>query len=85
MARKEKTPVEQATYEQAYAELEAVVTALEANPKSLDEATALFERGQALAKHCAELLDKAELRVRQLTASEMDELDQGAEEGEEEA
>jgi exodeoxyribonuclease VII small subunit len=85
MTRKEKTPVEQLTYEQAYAELEAVVTALEANPKSLDEATALFERGQALAKHCAELLDKAELHVRQLTASEMDGLDQDAEEGEEEA
>jgi exodeoxyribonuclease VII small subunit len=85
MAKKEKTPVEQLTYEQAYVELEDVVMALEANPKSLDEATALFERGQALAKHCAELLDKAELRVRQLTASEMNELDEDAEDGEEEA
>jgi exodeoxyribonuclease VII small subunit len=84
MARKEKTPVEQLTYEQAYAELEAVVTALEANPKSLDEATALFERGQALSQHCAELLDKAELRVRQLTATEMDRADDG-EQPEEEA
>jgi len=43
------------------------VYALETNEKSLDEAIALFERGQALAKHCAGLLDKAELRVRQLS------------------
>ena len=32
---------------------------LEAGEKSLDESIALFERGQALAKHCAALLDKA--------------------------
>jgi len=80
MAKKEKTPVEQLTYEQAYAELEDVVAVLEATPQSLDEATALFERGQALAKHCAELLDKAELRVRQLTTSEMDKPEEEAEE-----
>jgi len=85
MAKKEKTPVEQLTYEQAYAELEDVVAALEANPQSLEEATALFERGQALSKHCAELLDKAELRVRQLTAAEMDGMKDDLEDGEEEA
>lgn len=61
------------SYEQAFAELEEIVYGLETNQKTLDEAIALFERGQALAKHCAGLLDKAELRVRQLNT-----LDAGA-------
>jgi exodeoxyribonuclease VII small subunit len=54
------------TYEQAYKELEEIVNGLETNQKSLDEALALFERGQALAKHCSGLLDRAELKVQQL-------------------
>ncbi len=55
------------SYEQAFAELEEIVYGLETNQKSLDDAIALFERGQALAKHCASLLDQAELKVRQLS------------------
>ena len=63
--------IQSLSYEQAFAELEEIVLGLEANQKSLDQAIALFERGQALAKHCADLLDQAELKVRQL--SEIDE------------
>ena len=62
---------EKLTYEQAYAELEEIVAALEAGEQSLDEAIAQFERGQFLAKHCASLLDKAELKVQQLTGDEL--------------
>jgi len=58
--------IQSLSYEQAFAELEAIVAGLEANQKSLDEALVLFERGQALAAHCAALLDRAELRIRQL-------------------
>jgi exodeoxyribonuclease VII small subunit len=54
------------SYEKAFAELEKIVAGLEANQKSLDESIAMYERGQALAAHCAALLDQAELRVRQL-------------------
>jgi exodeoxyribonuclease VII small subunit len=54
------------SYEQAFAELEGVVNQLEAEVGDLDAALALFERGQALAKRCSELLEKAELRVQQL-------------------
>jgi exodeoxyribonuclease VII small subunit len=54
-------------YEQAFAELENVVNQLEAEVGDLDAALALFERGQALAKRCSELLEKAELRVQQLS------------------
>ena len=56
-----KKPLEELTYEQAFAELEAIVADLEAEERSLDEGLSLFERGQALAKYCAMLLDQAEL------------------------
>ena len=51
-------------YEQALAELEAIVNTLESDQRPLEEALALFERGQALAQHCSGLLDKADLKVR---------------------
>jgi exodeoxyribonuclease VII small subunit len=68
MMAKEEKKVEDLTYEEAQAELEKIVADLEAEVHNLDAALALFERGQALAKHCAELLDQAELKVQQLTA-----------------
>ncbi len=66
MAKNEIKPIEELSYEQAVAELEAIVTALEKGEKPLQESMALFERGQALTKHCADLLEKAELKVRTL-------------------
>ena len=59
------------TYEQAFGELESVVSALESEQRPLDEAIALYERGQLLAKRCAELLEKAELKVRQLSGDKI--------------
>jgi exodeoxyribonuclease VII small subunit len=63
--------VDELSYEQALAELETIVNSLEANKLSLEESLALFERGQVLTKHCIELLDKAELRVKQLSGGDM--------------
>ena len=65
------TPVEELTYEQAFQELEAIVAMLEVEEQSLDDAIAIFERGQLLARHCADLLDKAELKVQQLSGEEL--------------
>lgn len=65
------TPVEQLTFEEALHELENIVSLLETNTLPLETALAAFERGQALAQHCAALLDKAELRVKQLTGEEL--------------
>ena len=62
---------EELPYEQALAELEDIVTALESEKRPLDESLALFERGQALARRCATLLDQAELKVQQLTGEEL--------------
>jgi exodeoxyribonuclease VII small subunit len=63
MAKKETTQIESLTYEQAFAELEKVVSSLEEGQASLDESVELFQRGQALAKHCAALLEQARLKV----------------------
>ena len=62
---------ENKTYEQAFAELESIVSILESNQGTLDQAMALFERGQALAQHCANLLERAELKVRQLSGEDL--------------
>jgi exodeoxyribonuclease VII small subunit len=66
-AKVDQIAVDDLSYEQALAELEAIVASLEANQLSLDETMKLYERGQALTRHCIELLDKAELRVKKLS------------------
>ncbi len=60
-------PVEELTYEEALAELEEIVTALEGEQNQLEAAILLFERGQALAARCGVLLEAAELKVNQVT------------------
>ena len=63
-----KNDLNELNYEQAFQELEEIVTSLENNQGSLDESMALFERGQKLAEYCAGLLEKAELKVKELNA-----------------
>ena len=66
MAKNEPKPIDVLTYEEAFADLETIVAALESGERPLEESMTLFERGQALTKRCAELLDKAELKVQAL-------------------
>jgi exodeoxyribonuclease VII small subunit len=51
------------SYEQARAELAAVVERLEAGGCPLEEALALWERGEALAEVCQRRLDGARARL----------------------
>jgi exodeoxyribonuclease VII small subunit len=62
--------VEELTYEEALAELEAIVVTLEGEQNPLEDAIKLFERGQALVKRCGELLETAELTVKQMAGGE---------------
>ena len=55
------------TFEELYAELEETVRRLEGGDLSLSDALSLFERSTMLAEQCNVLLDRAELRVQQLT------------------
>jgi exodeoxyribonuclease VII small subunit len=59
--------VAELSYEQALTELEAIVASLESNQLPLEKTMAQYERGQELIRHCLELLDKAELRVKLLS------------------
>ena len=67
------TPIEDLTYEQAYAEFESIVAALESEKHPLEKSIGLFERGQVLAQYCGTLLDKAELKVKQLSEVQLSE------------
>ena len=63
--------MDELSYEEARAELESIVSALEEGNQKLEESMALFERGQALMKRCNELLEGAELKVRTLSGGEL--------------
>jgi exodeoxyribonuclease VII small subunit len=58
------------SFEQAFRELEAVVQKLESGDLALEQSLELFERGQELAAHCGELLEKADLKLKKLAGDE---------------
>ena len=70
----DRPAVETLTFEQAQAELEQVVEALEDRHTGLDDALALWERGEALHRWCQQRLDYAADRLQKLTVSQ-DEVD----------
>ena len=51
------------SYEEARDELHSVVTQLEQQNVSLEASMALWERGEALAKHCEEFLSGARKKL----------------------
>lgn len=53
-------------FDEALAELQRTVAALEAGGQPLEESISLYERGVALHERCAQLLADAELRVEKL-------------------
>jgi exodeoxyribonuclease VII small subunit len=57
------------TFEQLYQRLEETVEKLERGGLPLEQSIALFEEGMELAKHCQEILDKAEQRIVKLRES----------------
>jgi len=58
------------TFEQAERELGEIVARLERGDVGLDEAIELWQRGEALQRRCAALLDAAEGRIEQLTSAD---------------
>ena len=62
--------IETLSFEEAYDQLEAAVNALRDGQMPLERALHYYEEGMKLAQHCNELLQKAELRVRQLGVDE---------------
>ena len=56
-------------FEEALAQLEALVNKLETGELDLEQALGTFESGVALAKLCSGRLEAAELRIQKLEAS----------------
>jgi exodeoxyribonuclease VII small subunit len=64
------TPPPEPTFEQALAELEAIVDELERGELSLQDSLQSFERGVALTAICQRALAQAEQRVEVLTGKD---------------
>jgi len=58
--------LENLTFEQAFHQLEQIVAQLEQGDLALDQSLDLHARGQKLAEICAQHLDQAELKVREI-------------------
>ena len=54
------------TFEEAQRELEKIVAQLEGGRVSLEDALALWERGDELYRYCLERLDSAEGKIEEL-------------------
>ena len=61
---------EEMTFEQALQRLEEIVESLEDETPELEEALSSYEEGTELARHCLKRLEKAELRVEELSLDE---------------
>jgi exodeoxyribonuclease VII small subunit len=59
----DKDDISALTYEQARDELVEIVARLEASSATLDESLGLWERGEALAARCQEILEGARERI----------------------
>jgi exodeoxyribonuclease VII small subunit len=56
------------SFEQAVAELEAIIARIESGEIGLETSIQEYERGVALVKRCREMLERVEQRVVDLTA-----------------
>lgn len=60
------TELAELSFEKAVAELENIVSRLERGDVALDESIRIYERGEALKKHCETLLNAAENRIEKI-------------------
>jgi exodeoxyribonuclease VII small subunit len=63
----EATDISQLSFEKALAALEDIVARLEAGKVDLEESIKIYERGEALRKHCETKLKEAEARIEKIT------------------
>ena len=58
--------MERPSFEQALKELEGIVQRLEQEEVSLEESIELYQNGVKLSKKCSEILEKAELKIKEV-------------------
>ena len=66
MAKTEKN-VDELSFEQAIAQLTAIVSKIEAGQVPLQTSIQQYEKGMALIKHCRAILQKAEKRIQEIS------------------
>jgi len=67
MPDKKQPEIQKMDFETAFTALQDNVAMLEGEELPLEKALEVYERGQLLARRCAELLETAELKLRQLS------------------
>ena len=61
------TPIEGMSFEAALAELDGIVRTLEQGSAPLDQSIELYQRGDALKRHCEARLVSAQARIEQIS------------------
>jgi len=69
MKMAEASDIAAMNFEKALAELETIVAKLESGKVDLEESIKIYERGEALRKHCESKLAEAEARIEKITLS----------------
>ncbi|MEM9288266.1 MAG: exodeoxyribonuclease VII small subunit [Pseudomonadota bacterium] len=67
--------VEDLSFEEAMAELEGIVNKLEAGTVDLEDSIELYQRGDALRKHCQSKLDNARAKIEKIRSADGDSAD----------
>lgn len=67
MSKAEDQEIAGLSFEKALALLEEIVARLEGGKVDLEESIRIYERGEALRKHCEAKLKEAEARIEKLT------------------
>lgn len=62
----EPDPIEDKSFEAALGELETIVRTLEQGVAPLDQSIELYQRGDALKRHCEARLKSAQARIEQI-------------------
>jgi len=62
--------ISQLSFEQALGALEEIVQQLESGDVPLDKSIELYERGEALRKHCQARLDTAQQRIEKIVTDQ---------------
>ena len=65
----EATDIASLNFEKALAQLEEIVAKLESGKVDLEESIKIYERGEALRKHCEAKLAEAEARIEKIVLS----------------
>jgi exodeoxyribonuclease VII small subunit len=62
-----ETDIKGLSFEKALAQLEDIVSKLEGGKVDLEDSIKLYEKGEALKKHCETKLKEAEARIEKIT------------------